>query len=105
MFQRFLAALSEAFPTQSTAPSGAELEGFLDVVAGFGGMLDSLGGRVGKDGWGGWSVVDGLSLPVGNSVMLPPDTGLFFSYPLLFCAHHHSFDFSQLLMGDLSTKK
>ena len=86
MFWPFLAALSKAFPPQSTTTSGVELGGFLDVVARFREMLDSLGGRVRKDGWGGWSVVDGLSLPVGSSVVLAPDAGLFFSFPLPFCA-------------------
>ena len=82
MFWPFLAALSEVFPTWSTATSGVELGGFLGVAAGFGGMLDGLGGRVGKYGWGGWLVVDGLSLPVGSLVVLAPDAGLFFSFPL-----------------------
>ena len=68
-------------------------------------MLVGLDGRVGNDGWGRRSVVDGLSLPVEHSVVLAPNAGLFFNFPLLFLAHHSSLDFSQHLMGDLSPNK
>ena len=69
-------------------------------------MVDGLGGRVGKDGWGGGAVVDGLSLPVGtSSVVLAPDAELSFDLPFLVVACCNSFDFSQLLMGDLSPNK
>ena len=68
-------------------------------------MLEGLGGRVGKDGWGGGVVVDGLILPVDSSVMLAPDAGLVFSLTFLVSACCNSFDFSQLLMRDLALNK
>ena len=77
----------------------------MDVEAGFKGMLEGLGSRVGKDGWGGGAVVDGLILLVGSSVVLAPDAGLAFSLTFLVSAHCNSFDFSQFLMEDLSLNK